>query len=163
MRCYARRDRHHDHFHWQHQEHPLSQHHYPHHQQHHVSWPFSSSLYPQVGVYDAEPEEIVQKGRLMPGKVLLVDTQLGKVIHHFWSRFTIWSLEFTRNATKSLAIFNILTLFFFLANNNDYNDYVVFAIVVSGLPKHCTIFNFRPPPPSVLRPLSHALHINFSW
>ena len=50
----------------------------------------------------------------------------------------------------------------FLANNNDYNDYVVFAIVVSGLPKHCTIFNFRPPPPSVLRPLSHALHINFS-
>ena len=51
---------------------------------------------------------------------------------------------------------------FFLANNNDYNDYVVFAIVVSGLPEHCTIFNFRPPPPSVLRPLSHALHINFS-
>jgi len=34
----------------------------------------------EVGVYDAEPEEIVQKGRLMPGKVLLVDTQLGKVI-----------------------------------------------------------------------------------
>ena len=34
-------------------------------------------------MYDAEPEEIVQKGRLMPGKVLLVDTQLGKVIHHF--------------------------------------------------------------------------------
>ena len=33
-----------------------------------------------MGVYDAKPEEIVQKGRLMPGKVLLVDTQLGKVI-----------------------------------------------------------------------------------
>ena len=33
----------------------------------------------KVGVYDAEPEEIVQKGRLMPGKVLLVDTELGKV------------------------------------------------------------------------------------
>ena len=32
-----------------------------------------------MGVYDAKPEEIVQKGRLMPGKVLLVDTQLGKV------------------------------------------------------------------------------------
>ena len=33
----------------------------------------------KVGVYDAEPGEIVQKGRLMPGKVLLVDTYLGKV------------------------------------------------------------------------------------
>ena len=32
-----------------------------------------------MGVYDAKPEEIVQKGRLMPGKVLLVDTQLGQV------------------------------------------------------------------------------------
>ena len=32
-----------------------------------------------MGVYDAKPEEIVQKGRLMPGKVLLVDTHLGKV------------------------------------------------------------------------------------
>ena len=49
-----------------------------------VSNIFSGIMHPlltsnKVGVYDAEPEEIVQKGRLMPGKVLLVDTQLGKV------------------------------------------------------------------------------------
>ena len=30
----------------------------------------------EVGVYDVEPEEILKKGRLMPGKMLLVDTEL---------------------------------------------------------------------------------------
>ena len=34
----------------------------------------------EVGVYDAPPEQVVQKGRLMPGKVLLVDTLQGKII-----------------------------------------------------------------------------------
>ena len=29
----------------------------------------------QVGVFDAPPETVLQKGRLMPGKMLLVDTQ----------------------------------------------------------------------------------------
>ena len=29
----------------------------------------------QVGVFDAAPETVLQKGRLMPGKMLLVDTQ----------------------------------------------------------------------------------------
>ena len=33
----------------------------------------------EVGVFDVPAEQVVQKGRLMPGKVLLVDTQLGKV------------------------------------------------------------------------------------
>jgi len=34
----------------------------------------------EVGVYDAPPEDIVQKGRLMPGKMLLVDTMEGRFI-----------------------------------------------------------------------------------
>ena len=33
----------------------------------------------EVGVFDVPAEQVVQKGRLMPGKVLLVDTKLGKV------------------------------------------------------------------------------------
>ena len=34
----------------------------------------------EVGVYDAAPETVVQKGRLMPGKILLVDTQEKRII-----------------------------------------------------------------------------------
>ncbi|TRY70669.1 hypothetical protein TCAL_09685 [Tigriopus californicus] len=34
----------------------------------------------EVGVYDAEPSDIVQKGRLMPGRMLLVDTKEKKII-----------------------------------------------------------------------------------
>jgi hypothetical protein len=34
----------------------------------------------EVGVYDAPPEAIVQKGRLMPGKMLLVDTAEQRII-----------------------------------------------------------------------------------
>jgi glutamate synthase (NADPH/NADH) large chain len=34
----------------------------------------------EVGVQQFEPEEIVEKGRLRPGKILLVDTQLGIII-----------------------------------------------------------------------------------
>lgn len=29
----------------------------------------------EVGVYDSAPEDIIQKGRLMPGRMLLVDTE----------------------------------------------------------------------------------------
>jgi hypothetical protein len=34
----------------------------------------------EVGVYDAPPESIVEKGRLMPGKMLLVDTAEHRII-----------------------------------------------------------------------------------
>lgn len=35
----------------------------------------------EVGVMDFEPGEIVEKGRLQPGKILLIDTQEGKIYH----------------------------------------------------------------------------------
>ncbi len=35
----------------------------------------------EVGVMDFEPTEIVEKGRLQPGKILLVDTQEGKIYY----------------------------------------------------------------------------------
>ncbi len=35
----------------------------------------------EVGVMDFEPTEIVEKGRLEPGKILLIDTQLGKIYY----------------------------------------------------------------------------------
>ncbi len=35
----------------------------------------------EVGVMDFDPNEIVQKGRLQPGKILLVDTQEGKIYY----------------------------------------------------------------------------------
>ena len=34
----------------------------------------------EVGVYDVEPEQVLQKGRLMPGKMLLVDTDEKRII-----------------------------------------------------------------------------------
>ena len=34
----------------------------------------------EVGTISLDPEKIVQKGRLQPGKMLLVDTQLGKIV-----------------------------------------------------------------------------------
>ena len=34
----------------------------------------------EVGVYDVEPVNVVQKGRLMPGKMLLVDTEEKRII-----------------------------------------------------------------------------------
>ena len=34
----------------------------------------------EVGVQDFPPEEIAYKGRLMPGKLLLVDTEEGRII-----------------------------------------------------------------------------------
>ena len=30
----------------------------------------------EVGVYDSNPEDVIKKGRLMPGKMLLVDTKV---------------------------------------------------------------------------------------
>ncbi len=35
----------------------------------------------EVGVIDFEPDEIAQKGRLQPGKILLIDTQEGKIYY----------------------------------------------------------------------------------
>ena len=37
----------------------------------------------EVGVYDAPAEKVVQKGRLMPGKMLLVDTAEKRIIMHY--------------------------------------------------------------------------------
>ena len=34
----------------------------------------------EVGVYDVEPENVIRKGRLMPGKMLLVDTEEQRII-----------------------------------------------------------------------------------
>ena len=34
----------------------------------------------EVGVYDVSPEKVIQKGRLMPGKMLLVDTEEKRII-----------------------------------------------------------------------------------
>ena len=34
----------------------------------------------EVGVYDVSPEKVTQKGRLMPGKMLLVDTEEKRII-----------------------------------------------------------------------------------
>ena len=34
----------------------------------------------EVGVFDSKPEDVIPKGRLMPGKMLLVDTQV-----NFWA------------------------------------------------------------------------------
>ena len=34
----------------------------------------------EVGVYDVEAENVLQKGRLMPGKMLLVDTNEQRII-----------------------------------------------------------------------------------
>ena len=34
----------------------------------------------EVGVYDAPAENVIQKGRLMPGKMLLVDTKEQRII-----------------------------------------------------------------------------------
>ena len=34
----------------------------------------------EVGVYDVSPEKVLQKGRLMPGKMLLVDTNEMRII-----------------------------------------------------------------------------------
>ena len=34
----------------------------------------------EVGVYDVNPENVLQKGRLMPGKMLLVDTNEKRII-----------------------------------------------------------------------------------
>ena len=34
----------------------------------------------EVGVYDVSPEKVLQKGRLMPGKMLLVDTNEKRII-----------------------------------------------------------------------------------
>ena len=44
----------------------------------------------EVGVYDVSPEKVIQKGRLMPGKMLLVDTEEQRIIQvglrtkYFW-------------------------------------------------------------------------------
>ena len=35
----------------------------------------------EVGVLDIPPQDVEEKGRLQPGKMILVDTQEGKVIH----------------------------------------------------------------------------------
>ena len=35
----------------------------------------------EVGVMDFEPDEIEEKGRLQPGKILLVDTEEGKIYY----------------------------------------------------------------------------------
>ena len=35
----------------------------------------------EVGVMDFEPGEIAEKGRLQPGKLLLIDTQEGKIYY----------------------------------------------------------------------------------
>lgn len=35
----------------------------------------------EVGVMDFEPSEIAEKGRLQPGKILLIDTQEGKIYY----------------------------------------------------------------------------------
>ncbi len=35
----------------------------------------------EVGVMDFEPEDVVSKGRLQPGKILLIDTQEGKIFY----------------------------------------------------------------------------------
>ena len=34
----------------------------------------------EVEVYDVSPEKVIQKGRLMPGKMLLVDTEEKRII-----------------------------------------------------------------------------------
>lgn len=34
----------------------------------------------EVGVYDTDDQNITKKGRLMPGKMLLVDTQVEKFV-----------------------------------------------------------------------------------
>ena len=35
----------------------------------------------EVGVMDFEPGDVVSKGRLQPGKILLIDTQEGKIYY----------------------------------------------------------------------------------
>ena len=35
----------------------------------------------EVGVMDFEPSDVVSKGRLQPGKILLIDTQEGKIYY----------------------------------------------------------------------------------
>ena len=35
----------------------------------------------EVGVMDFDPSEIKEKGRLQPGKILLVDTEEGKIYY----------------------------------------------------------------------------------
>ncbi len=35
----------------------------------------------ELGVLDVDPEDVLEKGRLMPGKMLLVDTARGKLLH----------------------------------------------------------------------------------
>lgn len=39
------------------------------------------TLASEVGVYDYEPEDVVAKGRVGPGQILVVDTQTGKLMH----------------------------------------------------------------------------------
>jgi hypothetical protein len=42
--------------------------------------PPSSPPLPQVGVVDMDPEEVMRKGRLMPGNIFLVDFEEHRVV-----------------------------------------------------------------------------------
>ena len=44
----------------------------------------------EVGVYDVSPEKVIQKGRLMPGKMLLVDTEEKRIIQVCLDEFSIF-------------------------------------------------------------------------
>ena len=50
----------------------------------------------EVGVYDVSPEKVIQKGRLMPGKMLLVDTEEKRIIQ-VQIRLIMMILSFTES------------------------------------------------------------------
>ena len=51
----------------------------------------------EVGVYDVSPEKVIQKGRLMPGKMLLVDTEEKRIIQ-VQIRLIMMILSFTESS-----------------------------------------------------------------